>query len=202
MRPTYGRLPGERSSPANPLPRYHLSPRNRKVPGASCFRRWQQRRFFRRRGPMVAVAGGMGERCLHYRRDRSDKLGGSRVSGLEMDETEIDLSENSGVETTSSHQMPLLLLFFVASGCAALIYEVVWFDLLRLVVGASSISLAIVLTGYMGGMCLGSLAFPRWVSPHHPPLRVYAYLEAAIAVFGVVLLGLLPIVGKIYFAIG
>jgi len=118
-----------------------------------------------------------------------------------MYETESDRSESSGEETTSGHPMPLLLLFFVASGCAALIYEVVWFDLLRLVVGASSISLAIVLTSYMGGMCLGSLAFPRWVSPHHPPLRVYAYLEVAIAVFGIVLLGLLPIVGKIYFAV-
>ena len=113
----------------------------------------------------------------------------------------MDQSENSGDETTSGHLMPLLLLFFVASGCAALIYEVVWFYLLRLVVGASAISLAIVLTSYMGGMCLGSLAFPRWVSPHHPPLRVYAYLEAAIAAFGIVLLGLLPIVGKIYFAV-
>jgi spermidine synthase len=94
-----------------------------------------------------------------------------------------------------------LLLFFVASGCAALIYEVVWFHMLRLVVGASAVSLAIVLVSYMGGMCLGSLAFPRWVSPDHPPLRVYAYLEAGIAAFGVVLLGLLPLVGKLYFAV-
>lgn len=113
----------------------------------------------------------------------------------------MDLNEEPDEETTSSQRMPLLLLFFVASGCAALIYEVVWFYLLRLVVGASAISLAIVLTSYMGGMCLGSLAFPRWVSPRHPPLRVYAYLEAAIAAFGIILLGLLPIVGKIYFAI-
>ena len=82
----------------------------------------------------------MSERCLHYCRDRRNKLDGLRMSGLEMGETEIDRSENSGEETTSSHHMPLLLLFFVASGCAALIYEVVWFDLLRLVIGASSIS--------------------------------------------------------------
>jgi spermidine synthase len=118
-----------------------------------------------------------------------------------MDEATMDRSENADGEDSAGHYMPLLLLFFLASGCAALIYEVVWFQLLRLVVGASAISLAIVLTSYMGGMCLGSLAFPRWVSPQHPPLRVYAYLEAAIAAFGLALLGLLPIVGKIYFAI-
>ncbi|HEX9815283.1 MAG TPA: SAM-dependent methyltransferase, partial [Myxococcota bacterium] len=113
----------------------------------------------------------------------------------------MDQSESSGEGGALRRYMPLLLLFFVASGCAALIYEVVWFHLLRLVVGASAVSLAIVLTSYMGGMCLGSLAFPRWVSPDHPPLRVYAYLEAGIAAFGIVLLGLLPLIGKLYLAV-
>jgi len=112
----------------------------------------------------------------------------------------MNQSETSGEGGPSRHFV-LLLLFFVASGCAALIYEVVWFHLLRLVVGASAVSLAIVLTSYMGGMCLGSLAFPRWVSPNHPPLRVYAYLEAAIAASGIVLLVLLPLIGKLYLAI-
>ena len=112
----------------------------------------------------------------------------------------MNQSETSGEGGPSRHFV-LLLLFFVASGCAALIYEVVWFHLLRLVVGASAVSLAIVLTSYMGGMCIGSLAFPRWVSPNHPPLRVYAYLEAGIAAFGIVLLVLLPLIGKLYLAI-
>jgi len=102
---------------------------------------------------------------------------------------------------TARRYTPALLLFFIASGCAALIYEVVWFHLLRLVVGASAISLAIVLTSYMGGLCLGSLAFPRWVSPAQPPLRVYAYLEAGIAACAIILLGLLPLVGKLYLAV-
>jgi len=106
-----------------------------------------------------------------------------------------DPSETAGRYTT------LLLLFFVASGCAALIYEVVWFHLLRLVVGASAVSLAIVLTSYMGGLCLGSLGFPRWVPAGQPPLRVYAYLEAGIAAFGLLLLGLLPLVGNLYLAV-
>ena len=33
--------------------------------------------------------------------------------------------------------LPLLVLLFIGSGCAALIYEVVWFQILELVVGAS-----------------------------------------------------------------
>ena len=58
---------------------------------------------------------------------------------------------------------------FVASGCAALIYEVVWFHLLRLVIGASALSVGIVLASFMGGMFLGSLLFTRYVPAHKDP---------------------------------
>ena len=57
--------------------------------------------------------------------------------------------------------MPLLLLLFVGSGCAALIYEIVWFQLLQLVIGSSAVSLGVLLGTFMGGMCLGSLLLPR-----------------------------------------
>ena len=43
---------------------------------------------------------------------------------------------------TSRRFLPLLLLLFVGSGCAALIYEIVWFQLLQLVIGSSAVSLA------------------------------------------------------------
>ena len=36
---------------------------------------------------------------------------------------------------TPRRYLPALLLLFVGSGCAALIYEVVWFQLLQLVIG-------------------------------------------------------------------
>ncbi|MEP6832694.1 MAG: hypothetical protein ABJB74_04835, partial [Gemmatimonas sp.] len=52
--------------------------------------------------------------------------------------------------------LPLLVLLFVGSGCAALIYEVVWLQMLSLVVGSSAISLGVVLGTFMGGMCAGS----------------------------------------------
>lgn len=87
---------------------------------------------------------------------------------------------------------------FLASGCSALIYEIVWFQQLSLVLGASAISLAILLTSFMGGMCLGSLGFSRWVSTRHHPLRVYALLEFLIAMYGLGTLVLFPIVGRVY----
>ena len=64
------------------------------------------------------------------------------------------------VADRESRSLPVLLVLFIGSGCAALIYEVVWFELLRQVIGASSVSLAIVLTSYMGGLFLGSAARP------------------------------------------
>lgn len=57
--------------------------------------------------------------------------------------------------------MRALGLLFFASGCAALIYEMVWFYLVQLVVGASSISVAVLLSAFMGGMALGSCLLPR-----------------------------------------
>ena len=45
----------------------------------------------------------------------------------------------------SRRLLPAMLLLFVGSGCAALIYEVVWFQLLELVIGSSAVSLAVLL---------------------------------------------------------
>ena len=65
---------------------------------------------------------------------------------------------------TARRYLPALLLLFVGSGCAALIYEVVWFQLLQLTIGSSAVSLGVLLGTFMGGMCLGSILLPRWIS--------------------------------------
>jgi spermidine synthase len=98
--------------------------------------------------------------------------------------------------------LPAMLLLFVGSGCAALIYEVVWFQLLQLVIGSSSVSLGVLLGTFMGGMCLGSYVLPRKVGPEHHPLKLYAYLELGIGLMGLVLLFGMPLVNNIYIAIG
>jgi spermidine synthase len=96
--------------------------------------------------------------------------------------------------------LPLLLLLFVGSGCAALIYEIVWFQLIQLVIGSSAVSLGVLLGTFMGGMCLGSLLLPRFVSPEQHPLRIYALLEGGIGVLGLVVLVAVPLVGGAYTA--
>jgi spermidine synthase len=98
--------------------------------------------------------------------------------------------------------LPLILLLFVGSGCAALIYEVVWLQLLQLVIGSSAVSLGVLLGTFMGGMCLGSLLLPRYVSAREHPLRVYAWLELGIGAIGLLVLLVVPLIGQLYAAIG
>jgi spermidine synthase len=99
---------------------------------------------------------------------------------------------------TARRFLPGLLLLFVGSGCAALIYEVVWFQLLQLVIGSSALSMGVLLGTFMGGMCLGSLLLPRYVGRGQHPLRIYAFLELGIAVFGLLILFGMPLVNTAY----
>ena len=96
--------------------------------------------------------------------------------------------------------LPILLLLFAGSGCAALIYEVVWFQLLQLVIGSSAVSLGVLLGTYMGGMCAGSLLLSRVISRREHPLRVYGLLELGIGFFGVAVLFVIPMLNGIYTA--
>jgi spermidine synthase len=97
--------------------------------------------------------------------------------------------------------LPLLLILFVGSGCAALIYEIVWFEMMQLFVGSSAVSLGVLLGTFMGGMCIGSFALSRVISRKHHPLKVYAALELGVGAFGLLALVLLPLAGKVYTSI-
>ncbi|PWT81834.1 MAG: SAM-dependent methyltransferase [Blastocatellia bacterium] len=96
--------------------------------------------------------------------------------------------------------LPALLVLFVGSGCAALIYEIVWFQLLELVIGSSAVSLGVLLGTFMGGMCLGSIILPRLIGARHHPLRVYALLELGIGAIGLLVLFGMPLVNSVYTA--
>lgn len=91
----------------------------------------------------------------------------------------------------------MAVLFFL-SGCAALTYEVVWFQLLRLTVGASSISLAMTLAAFMGGLGLGAWFAPRLVRGGRSALWVYVWLELGIGVCGLAMPWAVPWVSRVY----
>lgn len=102
------------------------------------------------------------------------------------------------ISQTNNRFLPWLLVLFFGGGCAALIYEIVWFQLLQLVIGSSAVSLAVLLGTFMGGMCLGSLALPRIISVNRHPLRVYALLELGIGIIGIIVLFAMPLVARFY----
>src|ERR1051326_3593985 len=97
--------------------------------------------------------------------------------------------------------LPLLRLPFAASGCSALIYEILWYQMLVLAVGSTAVSMGVLLATYMGGLCIGSLWLPRARWAQGNPLRTYAAIEGGIAGFGLLVLVLLPLVGQAYLSI-
>jgi spermidine synthase len=99
---------------------------------------------------------------------------------------------------TETKRLFVLLTLFVGSGAAALIYEVVWYHLLRFTIGSSTLSLGILLACFMGGLFLGSLWFHKAVSPHRNPLKVYALLELGIGFFGILMPVIMPAVTELY----
>ncbi|MBP1623613.1 MAG: speE 2, partial [Acidobacteria bacterium] len=114
----------------------------------------------------------------------------------EIDET---LSQSqTECRSESSRFLPVLLILFFGSGCAALIYEIVWLQLLELVIGSSGISLGVLLGTYMGGMCLGSWLLPRLIPPRAHALRVYALLELGIGAIAILVLFGMPLVADLY----
>ncbi|PWU00148.1 MAG: SAM-dependent methyltransferase [Terriglobia bacterium] len=94
----------------------------------------------------------------------------------------------------------LLWILFAASGCAALIYEIVWFQLLQLAIGSTAVSIGVLLATFMSGLCIGSIALPRLRGFRRNPLRVYACLEAGIALCGVFVLLVMPYIDRVYIA--
>ena len=100
----------------------------------------------------------------------------------------MELSNTQPESTATGRYFPWLVLLFAGSGCSALIYEIVWFQLMQLAIGSTAVSMGILLATYMGGLCIGSLLLPKLKLAWHP-LRMYAALEAGIAVFGVLVLG-------------
>src|SRR3954464_8844051 len=114
-----------------------------------------------------------------------------------MTQTEYASGSAADLEV-AQRWLPALLLLFVGSGCAALIYEVVWFQLLQLVIGSSAVSMGVLLGTFMGGMCLGSYLLPRFIGRGQHPLRVYAFLELGIAVCGLLILVGMPLLNTVY----
>jgi spermidine synthase len=99
----------------------------------------------------------------------------------------------------ASRFLPVLLILFAGSGCAALIYEIVWYQMLQLAIGSTAVSMGFLLAAFMSGLCLGSIGWPRLSRyAHVHPLKVYAALEAGIGLLGILVLFGVPYIDRAY----
>ena len=91
-----------------------------------------------------------------------------------------------------------VLVLAFGSGCAALVYEVIWLQQLQLVIGSSAVSLGLLLATFMGGLCIGSFAVPRTLPSRRHPLWLYGWIELTIAGLAILILFGVPLIGAVY----
>jgi len=91
-----------------------------------------------------------------------------------------------------------IYLVFFLSGFAALLYQIVWQRALYAIYGINVESVTMVVTAFMLGLGLGSLA-GGVVSkdPKRPVLLLFSLVELGIGLFGAVSLGVFAAVGKV-----
>src|SRR5262245_31813447 len=93
-----------------------------------------------------------------------------------------------------------LLVF--GSGFCALVYQVAWQRLFRLIFGASTAASAAVLAIFMAGLGLGSAWLGRRADRKTRPLAFYGQLEAGIAIGAIASPLLLMALEPLYFSLG
>ena len=81
----------------------------------------------------------------------------------------------------TSRRWPILAIF-ILSGAAGLMYEVVWSRQLVLVFGNTTQAVSTILTGFFGGMAIGSWGGGRLADRVRRPLLLYGVIEAILVV--------------------
>jgi len=90
----------------------------------------------------------------------------------------------------------LVYAIFFTSGASALVFETLWFRQAGLAFGNSVWASSLVLSGFMGGLALGNAAAARYGDRLRNPVRTYAIAEIAVAIAGIGLVYLFPILGS------
>ena len=95
----------------------------------------------------------------------------------------------------------LILIAFALSGMTALIYEVVWSRPLQLIFGSTIYAVSTILTTFFIGFTLGSYAFRNSADKIKNPVRLFAFLELGIGLYGLIILWLFKILPNIYLSL-
>ncbi len=92
----------------------------------------------------------------------------------------------------------ILLIAFVLSGAAALIYQVTWIRPLQFLLGSTTYTISIILSVFMAGLALGSWYISKRVDSIKNLPRAYGLMEIGIGIYGVLLLSIFNFLPKVY----
>jgi spermidine synthase len=110
---------------------------------------------------------------------------------------------HQSVDDTAARELAWLTPVFFLSGVAALIYQVAWERALYAIFGINIESVTVVVTAFLLGLGLGSLA-GGWVSTHRGCryLRWFGAAELGISVFGALSIPFYHSVGRLALGLG
>jgi len=105
-------------------------------------------------------------------------------------------------KASPSHQSSFgILLCFLLSGTAALVYQVAWSKALGLIFGHTVYAISTVLAVFMAGLAAGSAYIGRWAEDHANPTALYARLELLVGASGALSLAGLAAVRWLYLVV-
>lgn len=83
----------------------------------------------------------------------------------------------------------------LVSGFAGLVYQIVWTQQLGVWLGHEIVSVLAVVAAFFGGLALGAWRCGAWIARSTRPGRGYALLELSIALWALLLIPLMPVLG-------
>ncbi len=92
----------------------------------------------------------------------------------------------------------LILIIFGLSGFAALVYEITWIRPLSLVFGTSIYAVSTIIAAFILGLAIGSWLAGRYSDRMKNPLRFFAFLQAGIGIYGLILLPIFALLPEWY----
>ncbi|MBN4049189.1 fused MFS/spermidine synthase [archaeon AH-315-M20] len=79
----------------------------------------------------------------------------------------------------------IILLAFFLIGAATLIYEIIWTEILQLVIGNTVYAISLVLTALMAGLGIGGFVYAKYLERFNKEYLLFALFSFLIAVFGI-----------------
>ncbi len=106
--------------------------------------------------------------------------------------------------SATTHSSPIsrsVLFLFFLSGCAALMFQVIWTRFVSLIYGSGVYSFGIVLISFLLGLGAGSFCYAKWQHKITHKITAFAMVEFFIGIFGITLIKVFPYLDRWFLTI-